>query len=113
VALTPGRPRTRTITGSFLGFKTTERVTITNAGPAAVTVPAGNYRATLLVQTVTDGSGGRDVIKTWVVNGIGQVKTETVVVGRLFVKLRLKLRRMGRMSGKPDSPRRTGTRSSC
>jgi hypothetical protein len=79
-ALTPGRPRTRTITGSFLGFKTTERVTIINAGPAAVTVPAGSYRATLLEQTGTDGSGGRNVIKTWVVNGIGQVKTETTVI---------------------------------
>jgi hypothetical protein len=79
-ALTPGRPSTSTVTGSFLGFKTTERVTVANLGPAAVTVPAGSYQATLLEQTVTDKSGGRDVIKSWVVNGIGQVKTETAVI---------------------------------
>src|SRR5215469_3325428 len=56
-ALTPGRPRTSTATGSFLGFKTTERVTVTEVGPAAVTVPAGSYQATLLEQTVTDRAG--------------------------------------------------------
>jgi hypothetical protein len=78
-ALAPGRPRTSTVTGSFLGFKTTERVTVTEVGPAMVTVPAGSYRATLLEQTVTERSGGREVIKSWVVNGIGQVKTETTV----------------------------------
>jgi hypothetical protein len=81
-ALTPGQPRTSTVTGSFLGFKTTERLTVTNAGPATVTVPAGSYQATLLEQTVTDRTGSREVIKSWVVNGIGQVKTETTV----FVK---------------------------
>jgi hypothetical protein len=79
-ALTPGRPHTSTVTGSFLGFRTTERVTVTNAGPAAVTVPAGSYQATLLEQTVTSRGGGREVIKSWVVNGIGQVKTETNVI---------------------------------
>jgi hypothetical protein len=79
-ALTPGRPRTSTVTGSFLGFKTTERVTITNVGPATITVPAGSYQATLLEQTVTDRSGNRDVVKSWVVNGIGQVKSVTTVI---------------------------------
>jgi len=79
-ALTPGRPRTSTATGSFLGFKTTERVTVTEVGPAAVTVPAGSYQATLLEQTVTDRAGGRTVIKAWVVNGIGEVKSETTVI---------------------------------
>jgi hypothetical protein len=79
-ALTPGRPRTSTVTGSFLGFKTTERVTVNEAGPAMVTVPAGSYQATLLEQTVTEPAGGREVIKSWVVNGIGQVKTETTVI---------------------------------
>ena len=64
---------------SVLGFKTTERVTITNVGPATITVPAGTYQATLLEQTATDSSGGRDVVKSWVVNGIGQVKTVTTV----------------------------------
>jgi hypothetical protein len=78
-ALTPGRPRTSTVTGSFLGFKTTERLTITEVGPATVTVPAGTYQATLLEQTVTSHGGGREVIKSWVVNGIGQVKTDTSV----------------------------------
>ena len=34
----------------------------------------------MLVQAVTDRSGNRDVIKSWVVNGIGQVKTETSVI---------------------------------
>jgi hypothetical protein len=79
-ALTPGRPRTSTVTGSFLGIKTTERVTISEVGPAAVTVPAGSYQATLLEQTVTDRAGGRTVIKAWVVNGIGEVKSETTVI---------------------------------
>jgi hypothetical protein len=79
-ALTPGRPRTSTVTGSFLGFKTTERLTITEVGPATVTVPSGTYQATLLQQTVTSRGGGREVIKSWVVNGIGQVKTETSVI---------------------------------
>jgi hypothetical protein len=79
-ALTPGRPHTSTVTGNFLGFRTTERVTITNLGPASVTVPAGTYQAVLLEQTVTEGAGNRDVIKSWVVNGIGQVKTDTTVI---------------------------------
>jgi hypothetical protein len=79
-ALTPGRPRTSTVRGSFLGFKTTERVTVSEVGPAAVTVPAGSYQATLLEQTVTDRAGGRTVIKAWVVNGIGEVKSETTVI---------------------------------
>jgi hypothetical protein len=79
-ALTPGRPRTSTVTGSFLGFRTTERVTVTDVGPATITVPAGSYQATLLEQTVTDRGGNRDVIKSWVVNGIGQVKTVTTVI---------------------------------
>jgi hypothetical protein len=79
-ALTPGQARTSTVTGSFLGFKTTERVTVTEVGPATVTVPAGSYQATLLEQTVTDRAGGRTVIKAWVVNGIGQVKSATTVI---------------------------------
>jgi hypothetical protein len=79
-ALAPGQPHTSTVTGSFLGFKTTERVTVSNAGPATVTVPAGSYQATLLEQTVTSHDGGREVIRSWVVNGIGQVKTETSVI---------------------------------
>jgi hypothetical protein len=79
-SLTPGRPRTSTVTGSFLGFKTTERLTISNLGPATVTVPAGSYQATLLEQIVTSRGGGREVIKSWVVNGIGQVKTDTSVL---------------------------------
>ena len=79
-ALTPGRPRTSTVTGSFLGFKTTERLTVTEVGPAMVTVPAGSYRATLLKQTVTDGSRNQEVVRSWVVNGIGQVKTDTTVI---------------------------------
>jgi hypothetical protein len=79
-ALAPGQPRTSTVTGSFLGFKTTERVTVTDVGPATITVPAGSYQATLLEQTVTDRGGNRDVIKSWVVSGIGQVKTVTTVI---------------------------------
>lgn len=86
-ALTPGRPRTTTITQTGLpGFGTTEHVTITDIGPAPVTVPAGSYQATLLEQTVTAGAGSQSAVKTWVVNGIGQVKTETTVIvaGRPF-----------------------------
>jgi hypothetical protein len=79
-ALPEGRPRTSTVTGSFLGLKTTVRLTVTDVGPAMVTVPAGSYQATLLKQTVTDGAGNQEVIKSWVVNGIGQVKTETTVI---------------------------------
>jgi hypothetical protein len=79
-ALTPGHPRTSTVTGSFLGFKTTERLTITEVGPATVTVPAGTYQATLLEQAVTSRGGGREVVRSWVVNEIGQVKTDTSVI---------------------------------
>jgi len=79
-ALTPGRPRTTTITQTgLLGSRTTEHVTITDIGPAPVTVPAGSYQATLLEQTVTAGAGSQNTVKTWIVNGIGQVKTETTV----------------------------------
>jgi hypothetical protein len=53
-ALTPGQARTSTVTGT--------------------------YQATLLEQTVTDRAGGRTVIKAWVVNGIGQVKSATTVI---------------------------------
>ena len=56
------------------------RLTVTDVGPAMVTVPAGSYQATLLKQTVTDGAGNQEVIKSWVVNGIGQVKTDTTVI---------------------------------
>jgi len=78
--LTPGRPRTSTITPAGLpGTKTTEHLTITDIGPAPVTVPAGSYQATLLEQTVTAGAGSQNTVKTWIVNGIGQVKTETTV----------------------------------
>jgi hypothetical protein len=78
-ALPQGQPRTSTVSGNFLGIRTTERVTVTNMGPAQVTVPAGSYQATLLEQAVTEHGGGREVIQTWIVNGIGQVKTVTVV----------------------------------
>ncbi|HEV2375833.1 MAG TPA: hypothetical protein VGS19_27160 [Streptosporangiaceae bacterium] len=78
--LTPGQPRTSTVTEDFLGFKTTEHVAVTEVGPATVTVPAGTYQATLLEQAITDGPGSQSVIKAWVVNGIGQVKTETTIV---------------------------------
>ena len=57
-----------------------ERLSITEVGPATVTVPAGTYQATLLQQTVTSRGGGREVIRSWVVNGIGQVKTDTSVL---------------------------------
>ena len=80
-ALTPGQPRTTTITQTGLpGSRTTGHVTITDIGPAPVTVPAGSYQATLLEQTVTAGAGSQTVVKTWVVNGIGQVKTDTTVI---------------------------------
>ena len=81
-ALTQGRPRISTVTGSFLGVKTTERVAVTEVGPATITVPAGSYQATLLEQTVADRSGNRDVVKSWVVNGIGEVKSQTTVIVR-------------------------------
>jgi hypothetical protein len=80
-ALTPGRPRTSTITQTgLLGSRATERVTISDIGPALVTVPAGSYQATLLEQTATTSKGSQSVVKTWVVNGIGQIKTETTVI---------------------------------
>ena len=80
-ALTPGRPRTSTITQTgLLGSRTTEHVIITDIGPALVTVPAGSYQATLLEQTVTASAGSPNTVKTWIVNGIGQVKTETTVI---------------------------------
>jgi hypothetical protein len=76
--LTPGRPRTTTITQA--GSPTNEHLTITDIGLASVTVPAGSYQATLLEQTVTGSAGNQTTVKTWIVSGIGEVKTETTVI---------------------------------
>jgi hypothetical protein len=70
----------------MLGFKQNgqtmkeiSHVTVQGAGTATVTVPAGTYRATIVDMTMVMTVSGITVsiqIRTWVANGIGQVKSE-------------------------------------
>jgi hypothetical protein len=56
-------------------------VTVQGAGTATVTVPAGTYRATIVNITMVMTVSGITVsieIRTWVANGVGQVKSEVL-----------------------------------
>jgi hypothetical protein len=80
-----GKPYRSVLT---LGFKQDGRtmkeiahVTVQGAGTATVTVPAGTYRATIVDMTMVMTVSGITVsiqIRTWVANGIGQVKSEVL-----------------------------------
>jgi hypothetical protein len=80
-----GKPYRSVLT---LGFKQngqtvkeTSHVTVRGAGTATVTVPAGTYRATIVDMTMVMTVSGITVsiqIRTWVANGVGQVKSEVL-----------------------------------
>jgi hypothetical protein len=60
-------------------MKEISHVTVQGAGTATVTVPAGTYQATIVDMTMVMTVSGITVsieIRTWVANGIGQVKSE-------------------------------------
>jgi hypothetical protein len=62
-------------------MKEISHVTVQGAGTATVTVPAGTYRATIVDMTMVMTVSGLTVsiqIRTWVANGIGQVKSEVL-----------------------------------
>ena len=62
-------------------MKEISHVTVQGAGTATVTVPAGTYRATIVDMTMAMTVSGTTVsikIKTWVANGVGQVKSEVL-----------------------------------
>jgi hypothetical protein len=80
-----GKPYRSVLT---LGFKQDDgimkeisHVTVQGAGTATVTVPAGTYRATIVDMTMAMTVSGTTVsikIRTWVANGVGQVKSEVL-----------------------------------
>jgi hypothetical protein len=80
-----GKPYRSVLT---LGFKQDGRtmkeishVTVQGAGTATVTVPAGTYRATIVDMTMVmtvSGITASIQIRTWVANGVGQVKSEVL-----------------------------------
>jgi hypothetical protein len=68
-----------------LGHKLTvkEHVVVKGEGTASVTVPAGYYHATVIDEIESSKVDGFAVdlqIKTWVVNGVGPVKSEVVSI---------------------------------
>ena len=57
-------------------------VTVQGTGTVTVTVPAGNYRATLVTMTMTENVGSyhsTQVVETWEAAGTGPVKTEVLI----------------------------------
>jgi hypothetical protein len=59
-------------------------VTVRGAGPATVKVPAGTYQATVVVDTLSEKFAGVAVsirIRTWMVRGIGPVKSQVTANG--------------------------------
>jgi hypothetical protein len=59
-------------------------VTVKGAGPATVKVPAGTYQATVVVDALSEKFAGIAVsirIRTWMVRGIGPVKSQVTANG--------------------------------
>jgi hypothetical protein len=82
-ALASGRPYKSTLDiglkSDGLSVKRTAHVTVRGAGSATVTVPAGTYHATVVDMTMSlsvDGFAVSVVVRTWVANGVGPVKSE-------------------------------------
>jgi len=55
-------------------------VNVYGAGTETVTVPAGTYQASVVETTIT-AKGETVVVTTWIVQGVGTVKTQTQVSG--------------------------------
>jgi hypothetical protein len=86
--LASGRPTTDTLvlTVTAAGHSATVRahVVVRGAGTQTVRVPAGTYQATVIQETMREkimGFGVRLVIRTWVAQGVGPVKSEVVNTG--------------------------------
>jgi hypothetical protein len=62
------------------GAQQTAGVNVYGAGTETVTVPAGTYQASVVVTTIT-AKGETIEVTTWIVQGIGTVKTEIQVHG--------------------------------
>jgi hypothetical protein len=74
------------VAGSELGMSSTETVsaTVKGEGTQSVTVPAGTYSATLMDEVETETVLGHTATldtKTWLVDGIGPVKTVMTALG--------------------------------
>jgi hypothetical protein len=67
------------IASSGLNAKVTGHVTVRGDGSQTVTVPAGTYHAQVVLETMREKFDGVAIStrqKTWIVNGIGPVKSE-------------------------------------
>jgi len=83
-----GRPYTSTIRATVTvagqSRDVSTHVTVRGAGPATVKVPAGTYQATVVVDTLSEKFAGVAVsirIRTWMVRGIGPVKSQVTANG--------------------------------
>jgi hypothetical protein len=83
-----GRPYTSTIRATVTvagqSRNVSTHVTVRGAGPATVRVPAGTYQATVVVDTLSEKFAGIAVsirIRTWMVTGIGPVKSQVTANG--------------------------------
>jgi hypothetical protein len=86
--LQSGRPHDSTIqlsigTGSS-ALNATARVVVRGGGSATVTVPAGTYHATVINEHFAETLAASAkplsyVVRTWVVSGIGPVKTQAII----------------------------------
>jgi hypothetical protein len=83
--LASGQPHASTVVISVdeVGHKLTvkEHVVVKGEGTASVTVPAGTYQASIIDEVMASKVEGIAVdlqVKTWVVNGVGPVKSELI-----------------------------------
>jgi hypothetical protein len=83
-----GRPYTSTIRATVTvagqSSDVSTHVTVRGAGPATVKVPAGTYQATVVADTLSEKFAGIAVsirIRTWMVRGIGPVKSQVTANG--------------------------------
>lgn len=64
-------------------FSTTAHITVQGAGTATVTVPAGTYRATVVLMTESISVAGIAVteeVKVWLAPGVGPVKDQVLTI---------------------------------
>ena len=80
--LASGQSRTSALTLQIKlvghAITTHARVTVKGAGTQSVTVPAGTYQATQIVETITEQAAGLAVsieVQTWLAPGVGPVKS--------------------------------------
>lgn len=67
------------IASAALNTKVSAHVTVHGDGTHSVTVPAGTYNATLVIETITEAVDGIKVsltVETWLAPGVGPIKSE-------------------------------------